>query len=63
MNLESNKLLLEIKRKEDEERYKKDIDEKMREKKLDKEKLDKQKRIYEAEMRERFGQNWTPTNT
>lgn len=56
--IKNDKLLLEIKRKQDEEQYKKDIEEKMREKKRDTERLAAEKRRYEDEMRVRFGPNW-----
>jgi len=56
--IKNDKLLLEIKRKQDEEQYKKDIEEKMREKKRDAEKLAAEKRRYEDEMRVWFGPTW-----
>jgi hypothetical protein len=51
---------LEIKRKEDEGKFKKEIEEKMREKKAAQERMDAERKKYEAEMKARFGPNWTP---
>lgn len=56
--VKNDKLLLEIKRKQDDEQYKKDIEEKMREKKREAERLAVEKKKYEDEMRIRFGPTW-----